>query len=86
MCRGMFVSEIDVTNASCNGMLDEEVCVVLPLGVPCKVSECHKLNKAIYGLMKAILRWHTKLIIDYQLMGFKSLPSAPCVFPLRCKS
>lgn len=80
MCIGIFVSQIDVRTAFLNVELDEDVLIMSPRGIAGKFSEFYKLNKAIYGLKQAHLSWHTKLKIYLQLMGFRELPSAPCVF------
>lgn len=71
---------LDVRTAFLNGELEESVCIMSPSGVPEKVSECYMLNNWIYGLKRAHLSWHTKLRIEFQLMMFIELSSAPCVF------
>ena len=80
MCHGMEVGQADIKTAFLNGSLDEDVWVVSPRGIPGHPPVRHKLHKSLYGLKQAHLAWHSKLVADLQGIGFRELPSAPCVF------
>lgn len=80
LCLNMVVAQLDVKTAFLNGDLAEHVWVMSPRGIPGRESRCYKLLKAMYGLKQAHLSWHTKLVGDLNQMGYKELPSAPCVF------
>ncbi len=83
LCLGMKRCQLDVKTAFLNGHLSIDIWVMSPRGIPGHPSRCYKLNKAIYGLKQAHLEWHKRLCSDLADMGFKEIPSAPCVFYLQ---
>lgn len=77
---GFFVGQVDIKTAFLNGRLDEDVWVMSPRGIPGMKCRIYKLKKALYGLKQAHLAWHTRLCTDLQILGFRELHYAPCVF------
>lgn len=82
----LHVAQFDVKTAFLNGDIEEDVWVILPCANPGLKTCCYKVRKAIYGLKRAHLEWNRKLPGDLKKMGFKKLPSAPCVFIRKCQS
>jgi hypothetical protein len=80
MNRGMCVAQADVETAFLNGDLSEDVWAVSPRGISGHSPRPYKLRKALYGLKQAHLAWHMKLVAELGGLGFKELPSVPCVF------
>lgn len=80
LCKHMQVAQLDVKTAFLNGDLSENVWVMSPRGIPGRKSRCYKLLKDIYGLKQAHIAWHRKLSGEIGGIGFRELPSAPCVF------
>ena len=86
VCLSMFIAQVDIKTAFLNGVLEEDVWVWSPRGIPEFPSRLYKLKKALYGLKQAHLAWHKRFVSDLQSMGFEELSSAPCVFRRKSKS
>lgn len=74
------IAQLDIETAFQNGELHVDVWVKSPRGVYGKMSLCYKLCKAMYELKQTHLARHKTPVTTLLDIGFKELPSVPCVF------
>lgn len=80
LVRNMEMAQVDVKTAFLNGVLEEDIWVTSPRGIPNRPPKTYKLIKAKYGLKQAHLMWHKRLCYDLTQLGFVELKCEPCVF------
>jgi hypothetical protein len=76
------INHLDVTAAFLNGELTEEIYMKQPEGFvkPGMENKVWLLKKAIYGLKQASKAWYDKCKSTLKDLGFKSLPTEPCIY------
>lgn len=76
------INHLDVTAAFLNGELSEEVFMEQPEGFVKQGMEnkVWLLRKAIYGSKQASKAWYDKCKGILKDLGFKSLPTEPCIY------
>lgn len=80
ICLGMIIAQIEVNTAFLNGLLEKDVWIMSPRGIPGIPSRLYKLNKSLYGLKQSHWPCHKKLCAFVLNMGVSELYSAPYVF------
>lgn len=65
------VFQMDVLNAFLQGVLHEEVFMVLPQGFSSKGEKVCRLKNSLYGLKQASKQWNIKLTNAFVQSGFQ---------------
>ena len=66
----VLLSQLDVENVFLNGVLQEEVYMVLPLGVSHNLREVCKLKKVLYSLKQTPCAWFANFFDVLIFLGF----------------
>jgi hypothetical protein len=76
------INHLDVIAAFLNGELSEEIYMEHPEGFvkPGMENKVWLLKKAIYGLKQASKTWYDKCKSVLENLGFKNLPTEPCIY------
>lgn len=74
------MTQVDVRTEFFNGILDKDIWIKSPYGVPYLPAKTYKLIKAIYGPKQPHLMLHRQLCEDLAGLQFKETPNEPCVF------
>ena len=77
------LDQMDVSTAYLNGVLDEEIYISPPEGVPIEDGFCWKLKKSIYGLKQAGRTWNRTLDAALTKIGFQQLNAETCLYVFR---
>jgi hypothetical protein len=77
------LDQMDVSTAYLNGVLDEEIYISPPEGVPIEDGFCWKLKKSIYGLKQAGRTWNHTLDAALTKIGFQQLNAETCLYVFR---
>lgn len=78
--KGLHVHQVDVKAAYLNASLTKPVYMRPPKGDPKLQGVVWKVQKALYGLPEAGLRWHELLSKELVRYGFQSCLTDPCLF------
>ena len=75
---------VDIDNAFLNGELKHEIYIAIPEGYAECVEQCEenkvlKLEKAIYGLVQAVMQFIEKICDSLLQANFKSSEADPCL-------
>jgi hypothetical protein len=77
------LDQMDVSTAYLNGVLNEEIYISPPEGVPIQDGFCWKLKKSIYGLKQAGRTWNRTLDAALTQIGFQQLNAETCLYVFR---
>ena len=77
------LDQMDVSTAYLNSILDEEIYISPPKGVPIKEGFCWKLKKSIYSLKQAGRTWNRTLDAALTKIGFQKLNAKTCLYIFR---
>jgi len=77
------LDQMDVSTAYLNGVLDEEIYISPPEGVPIPDGLCWRLKKSIYGLKQAGRTWNRTLDAALTKIGFQRLNAETCLYVFR---
>lgn len=72
--------QLDVKCAFFYGLVDEELYITLPAGVPGDAGKPARLHKALYGLRQAPLSFNRRLRSELEKMGYNQSLADPCLF------
>ena len=79
---GLKVHHMDVKTAFLNGILKEEIYMVIPQGLSHGSDKVCKLNKAIYGLKQAARCWFEVFDRTLKQIGFTNSTADRCIYIL----
>ena len=81
---GWHISGVDISQAFLYGLLDEDIFMLMPEGLPQFDADgdalCVKLNRSLYGLKQAPRVWNEVLTTWLVSYGFKQSEYDPCLF------
>jgi hypothetical protein len=77
------LDQMDVSTAYLNGVLNKEIYISPPEGVPIQDGFCWKLKKSIYGLKQAGRTWNRTLNAALTQIGFQQLNAETCLYIFR---
>lgn len=72
--------QIDVNSAFTEAKLREQIYMKPPEGLNIEKGMVLELQQSLYGLKQAAREWYLLCSAELEKMGFKPLPSEPCVF------
>lgn len=77
----MTLGQLDVKTAFLNGVLQEEIYMVVPPGYPTKtVGAVYKLVKSLYGLKQSPMEWNAVLDVFLKKIGYLPTTADPCLY------
>jgi hypothetical protein len=77
---GLFIQQLDITNAFCYAKIDGDIYIRPPKELNCGRGKCYKLHKALYGLRTSPRAWYNHLNKFITSLGFKRCILEPCLY------
>ncbi|KAJ3507815.1 hypothetical protein NMY22_g16815 [Coprinellus aureogranulatus] len=74
------LDQMDVKTAYLNGILEEDIYIMPPDGVPIEDGHCWKLQRSLYGLKQSGRTWNKTLDASLLDMGFIRLDAETCLY------
>ena len=77
---GLFIQQLDITNAFCYAKIEGDVYIRAPKELKCPEGKCYKLHRALYGLRTSQRAWYNHLNKFILSLGFKRCILDSCLY------